>query len=336
MKVVFWGTPDFAVPTLAALLADPDIQVQGVVSQPDRRRGRGGKLIPSPVKQLALKHDLPVWQPERVKRCPETLQKLRDCGADFFVVVAYGQLLSAEILAMPRLGCINVHGSLLPKYRGAAPLQWAIANGEAETGITTMMMDIGMDTGAMLLKAETPISILDNLQTLGDRLAQTGAELLIQTLHQVNNSKLIPTPQNDADATYAPLLNKTDFQVNWQRSAGEIHNQIRGFNPFCHTLWRDQTLKIIETIPLADPYFKDLSESYQPLIKAYQTSQLSDGNVGEIIALLKNWGPVIQTGDSHLLLKTVQPPGKRPQSGWDFVNGNHLKVGDRLGIEELV
>ncbi|MFN9175264.1 MAG: methionyl-tRNA formyltransferase [Synechocystis sp.] len=330
MKVVFWGTPDFAVPTLAALLAAPDVQVQAVVSQPDRRRGRGSKLIPSPVKQRALDHDLPVWQPERVKRCPETLQKLRDCEADFFVVVAYGQLLSAEILAMPRLGCINVHGSLLPKYRGAAPLQWAIANGETETGITTMMMDIGMDTGAMLLKTVTPIVLLDNLQTLGDRLAQSGADLLIETLHQVNNGQLIPTPQNDADATYAPLLEKTDFQINWQRSAGEIHDQIRGFSPLCYTPWRNQILKIMGTIPLGEPYFKILPESYQPLINAYQTSQISDGNVGEIIALIKNWGPVIKTGDGHLLLQTLQPPGKRLQSGWDFVNGNHLEILETL------
>ncbi|MEB3160105.1 MAG: methionyl-tRNA formyltransferase [Synechocystis sp.] len=330
MKVVFWGTPDFAVPTLAALLADPEIQVQAVVSQPDRRRGRGSKLIPSPVKQLALQHDLPVWQPERVKRCPETLQKLRDCGADFFVVVAYGQLLSAEILAMPRLGCINVHGSLLPKYRGAAPLQWAIANGEWETGITTMMMDIGMDTGTMLLKATTPITLLDNLQTLGDRLASMGAELLIQTLHQMTENRLTPVPQTEAEATYAPLLSKADFQVDWHRSAVNIHNQIRGFYPLCYTQWRDQPLKIMGTIPLGEKYVQNLPENCQPLINICQASNFPEGKAGEIVALIKNWGPVIQAGEDYLLLQTVQPPGKRPQSGWDFVNGTHLKVGEIL------
>jgi methionyl-tRNA formyltransferase len=332
MKVVFWGTPAFAVPTLTALLAHPGVQVQAVVSQPDRRRGRGSQLIPSPVKKVALEHNLPVWQPERVKRCPETLQNLRDCQADFFVVVAYGQLLSAEILAMPRRGCINVHGSLLPKYRGAAPLQWAIANGEKTTGITTMMMDLGMDTGAMLLKAETAIGIFDNLQTLGDRLALMGADLLIQTLEQIQENALTPVSQNEADATYAPLLNKGDFQIHWQRSAAEIHHQIRGFYPLCHTSWRGQTLKITETIPLGEAYFDYLPDHYQPLIKAYQTCQLFTGQAGEIGALLKNWGPVIHTGQDHLLLKTLQPPGKRPQSGWDFVNGNHLKVGETLGV----
>lgn len=331
MNVVFWGTPAFAVPTLTALLADPDIQVQAVVSQPDRRRGRGSKLIPSPVKQEALAHNLPVWQPERVKRCPETLQNLRACAADFFVVVAYGQLLSAEILEMPRLGCINVHGSLLPKYRGAAPLQWAIANGEAETGITTMLMDIGMDTGAMLLKTATPISLLDTCHTLGDRLAQAGAELLIQTLHQRQDHLLTPIPQEDTAATYAPLLGKHDFQIHWQRRAMDIHNQVRGFYPLCYSQWRGQTLKIIETVPLGEAYWQQLPTPYHSLINAYQTRQPPEGKPGEIVALIKQWGPVINTGDGHLLLHTVQPPGKRPQSGWDFVNGNHLNVGEMLG-----
>lgn len=332
MKVVFWGTPDFAVPTLAALLAEPEIQVQAVVSQPDRRRGRGSQLIPSPVKQLAVEHGLPVWQPERVKRCPETLQQLRDCAADFFVVVAYGQLLSAEILAMPRYGCINVHASLLPQYRGAAPLQWAIANGDPKTGITTMMMDIGMDTGAMLLTAETPIDILDNLQTLGDRLAPMGAELLVKTLHELYLKALTPIPQNEADATYAPLLNKTNFQIDWGRSAWDIHNQVRGFYPLCQTSWRGQTLKITQTLPLTNPYRPQLPDSYASLIQAYKANPLPEVNIGEITALLKSWGPVIQTGDGHLLLQTVQPPGKRPQSGWDFINGSRLVVGEPLGI----
>ena len=186
MKVVFFGTPDFAVPTLQALLAEPDITVQAVVSQPDRRRGRGSKLIASPVKEVAVKAGITVWQPERVKKCEETLAKLEACQADFFVVVAYGQLLSPQILTMPRLGCINVHGSLLPKYRGAAPLQWAIANGELETGITTMLMDEGMDTGPMLLKTTTPIGLLDNLSAIGYRLATAGAKLLVQTLRELN------------------------------------------------------------------------------------------------------------------------------------------------------
>ncbi len=255
MKVVFFGTPNFAVPTLEALLAESAVTVQAVVSQPDRRRGRGSKLIPSPVKEVALKAGIPVWQPERVKKCDETLAKLQSCKADFFVVVAYGQLLSPAILAMPRLGCINVHGSLLPKYRGAAPLQWAIANGEKETGITTMLMDEGMDTGPMLLKSSTPIGLLDNLTAIGDRLATTGAELLLQTLWELHRGKLAPTPQPESEATYAPLLKKSDFIIDWNRSALAIHNQVRGFAPACHTAWGEQTLKIISTIPLGTEFF---------------------------------------------------------------------------------
>ncbi|MBD2652475.1 methionyl-tRNA formyltransferase [Synechocystis sp. FACHB-383] len=322
MKIVFFGTPDFAVPTLNAVLNQPDMDVLAVVSQPDRRRGRGSKLIPSPVKGVAMQAGIPVWQPERVKRCGETLAKLRNCQADFFVVVAYGQLLSSEILAMPRLGCINVHGSLLPKYRGAAPLQWAIANGETETGVTTMLMDEGMDTGAMLLKTSTPIGLLDNLTAIGDRLAKSGAELLVQTLRELDGAKLQPTPQAETEATYAPLLKKADFVIDWHRSAIEIHNQVRGFAPACHTAWGEQTLKIISTIPLVKEFFPLLPEQYQDLAKAYNHCSFEPGSPGRIIGTIKNWGPILQTGNGHLLLEQVQPPGKKPQSGWDFINGN--------------
>lgn len=326
MKTVFFGTPDFAVPTLEALLGHPDIDVLAVVSQPDRRRGRGSKLIPSPVKEVAVQAGIPVWQPERVKRCQETLAKLKNCQADFFVVVAYGQLLSPEILVMPRLGCVNVHGSLLPKYRGAAPLQWAIANGETETGVTTMLMDEGMDTGAMLLKTTTPIGLMDNLTAIGDRLARSGAELLVQTLKDLDAGQLQPIPQTETEATYAPLLKKGDFVINWHRSALEIHNQVRGFAPACHTAWGEQILKIISTIPLGAEFFPLLPEKYQDLATAYLNYSLEAGEPGNIIGTIKNWGPVLETGNGHLLLEQVQPPGKKPQSGWDFINGNRSTI----------
>ncbi|AGF52593.1 methionyl-tRNA formyltransferase [Synechocystis sp. PCC 6803] len=326
MKTVFFGTPDFAVPTLEALLGHPDIDVLAVVSQPDRRRGRGSKLIPSPVKEVAVQAGIPVWQPERVKRCQETLAKLKNCQADFFVVVAYGQLLSPEILVMPRLGCVNVHGSLLPKYRGAAPLQWAIANGETETGVTTMLMDEGMDTGAMLLKTTTPIGLMDNLTAIGDRLARSGAELLVQTLKDLDAGQLQPIPQTETEATYAPLLKKGDFVINWHRSALEIHNQVRGFAPACHTAWGEQILKIISTVPLGAEFFPLLPEKYQDLATAYLNYSLEAGEPGNIIGTIKNWGPVLETGNGHLLLEQVQPPGKKPQSGWDFINGNRSTI----------
>ena len=194
MKVVFFGTPYFAVPTLEKLLNHGDIEVLAVVTQPDKRRERGNKLIPSPVKTVAIDHNLPVWQPQRIKKESETLTQLRESGADVFVVVAYGQILSPEILDMPRWGCVNVHGSILPKYRGAAPIQWCLYNGETETGITTMLMDVGMDTGAMLLKATTPIKLLDHAQDLAQRLSVIGGDLLIETLFFTPNLLVITSP----------------------------------------------------------------------------------------------------------------------------------------------
>ncbi|MEQ8957096.1 MAG: methionyl-tRNA formyltransferase, partial [Coleofasciculus sp. C2-GNP5-27] len=177
MNVIFFGTPQFAVPTLERLINHSDFNVLGVVTQPDKRRGRGNKLSSSPIKTLALTHQLQVWQPKRVKKHTETLSQLNQAGADVFVVVAYGQILSPEILDMPRLGCVNVHGSILPKYRGAAPIQWCLYHGETETGITTMLMDAGMDTGPMLLKAHTPIGLLDDAHQLAVRLSNLGADL---------------------------------------------------------------------------------------------------------------------------------------------------------------
>jgi methionyl-tRNA formyltransferase len=206
MKVIFFGTPQFAVPTLEKLLAHPDLEVVAVVTQPDKRRGRGNRLIPSPIKKLAVAHNLPVWQPARIKKHAETLEKLKAANADVFVVVAYGQILSQEILDMPRLGCINVHGSILPKYRGAAPIQWCLCHGETETGITTMQMDAGMDTGPMLLKAYTSIALLDNAHQIAEKLANQGADILIQTLLKCDRGEISPIPQSDAEATYASLI----------------------------------------------------------------------------------------------------------------------------------
>ena len=195
MRVVFFGTPQFAVPSLERLLEHPAFEVLAVVSQPDKRRGRGNQTTPSPVKTVALTHHLPIWQPQRVKKDAQTLTELKQAGTDVFVVVAYGQILSQEILDMPQVGCINVHGSILPKYRGAAPIQWCLYHGETETGITTMLMDAGMDTGAMLLKAFTPIHLLDTAQDVAQRLAELGADLLVETLLKLEHQEIQPIPQ---------------------------------------------------------------------------------------------------------------------------------------------
>ena len=323
MRVIFFGTPQFAVPTLERLLEHSAFEVLAVVTQPDKRRGRGNQLTPSPVKTLALEHHLPVWQPQRVKKDAETLTELRT-GADVFVVVAYGQILSQEILDMPLIGCINVHGSILPKYRGAAPIQWCLYHGETETGITTMLMDAGMDTGAMLQKALTPIHLLDTAGDLAQTLAGLGANLLVETLLKLERQEIQPVPQDNSQATYAPLIQKPDYLLDWSRSAIALHNQIRGFFPDCVTIFRGQPLKINATAPVGQGYWTDLP----PELCIPVPSLSIPPRPGEIVSIAKGIGPIIQTGDGMLLLREVQLAGKRPQSGWDFANGTRLAVGE--------
>jgi methionyl-tRNA formyltransferase len=333
MKIVFFGTPQFAVPTLEKLLHHPELEVLAVVTQPDKRRERGNKLTPSPVKVVATNHNIPVWQPQRVKKNTETLTKLQQLDADVFVVVAYGQILSQKILDMPKLGCINVHGSILPKYRGAAPIQWCLYNGEAETGIITMLMDAGMDTGAMLLKATTPIGLLDNADNIAQRLSEIGGDLLIETLLKLKSQEIQPIPQDDSAATYASLIQKEDYALDWSKTAMQLHNQIRGFYPNCTATFRDQTLKITATLPLDVAYREVLPPEMQKVFqKLPDLANISgSGSPGEIVSIAKGIGAVAQTGEGLLLLREVQLAGKRPQSGWDFVNGTRLTVGEVLG-----
>lgn len=329
MRLIFFGTPQFAVPTLERLLTQPEFDVLAVVTQPDKRRGRGNELLPSPVKALALSHQVPIWQPRRVKKEQDTLEKLRSSQADAFVVVAYGQILSQEILDMPRLGCVNAHGSILPKYRGAAPIQWSLYHGETETGITTMLMDAGMDTGAMLLKATTPIALLDNSLDLAKTLSIQAADLVAETLLGLEQGVIEPVAQDQEQATYAPLIHKEDYQLDWTRSALELHNQIRGFYPNCTTTLRDTSLKITATLPLSasevplPPEFESLQRDW-----AERPSQASPGTV---VGLVKGEGAIVQAGQGYLLIREAQLAGRRSQSGWDFVNGTRLQVGESLG-----
>ncbi len=334
MKVVFFGTPDFAVPSLQHLILHPEIEVLAVVTQPDKRRGRGNQLVPSPVKSIALDQDLPVWQPERVKKDTETLTYLKQINADVFVVVAYGQILSQEILDMPRLGCVNVHGSLLPKYRGAAPIQWSLYHGDPETGITTMQMNAGMDTGPMLLKAYTPVRLLDNAHQVAQSLAAVGAKLLLETLQQMEQGKIQPIPQDDSQATYAPLIKKEDYVLDWTKSAIALHNQVRGFFPNCVTLFRDQALKVIATAPVGDEFWPQLPPEFSVLEHNWPALAGHSGVPGEVVSVVKGVGPIVQTGKGLLLLQQVQLAGKRAQSGWDFANGTHLAVGEILRTGE--
>jgi methionyl-tRNA formyltransferase len=330
MKIVFFGTPQYAVPSLTRLLQHPDVEVLGVVTQPDKRRGRGGQLTPSPVKQLALEHQLPLWQPRRIKADAAVIEALQATQADAFVVVAYGQILSQVILDIPRLGCINAHGSLLPTYRGAAPIQWCLYNGDRMTGVTTMLMDAGMDTGAMLLIKQIEIPPLMNAQELAIQLADLSAQLLIDTLLKLDTQQLQPIPQDDALATYARLIQKVDFNLDWARSATDLHNQIRGFFPNCIATFQDQPLKILRTIPISVDVLEQLPTELSSLNQWMDAFSSTRAAPGTVVGLAKGFGPILQTGVGAILLLEVQPQGKRPQKGWDFVNGQRLAVGDRI------
>lgn len=331
MRIVFLGTPQFAVPSLEKLIDHPEFEVVAVVTQPDKRRSRGKKVLPSPVKSVAVDAEIPVWQPKRIKKDLDTLEKLRQAQADAFVVVAYGQILSSEILAMPRLGCVNGHGSLLPQYRGAAPIQWCLYRGETQTGMTTMLMDEGMDTGAMLLKSYLDIGLLDNAWQVAEGLAAQCADLLVETLTKLDRSDIEPTPQNPEDATYAPLIQKDDYSLDWNRSAIALHNQIRGFYPNCVTSFREQSLKVKATAPLGDAYWQQLPAEIAALGDRWAEISDKAGKPGEILEIVKNIGPIVETGQGKLLLQEVQLAGKKTQSAWDFANGTRLEVGECLG-----
>jgi methionyl-tRNA formyltransferase len=331
MRLVFFGTPQFAVPSLERLLAEPGFEVVAVVTQPDRRRGRGKAVDASPVKQAAA--DCPVLQPLRIKKDEATLTALEELRANAFVVVAYGQLLSQRILDMPRWGCVNGHGSVLPAYRGAAPIQWCIVNGETATGMTTMQMNLGMDTGDRLLTSHLPIGLLDTAEDVAAALSQQCADLLVETLHGLQAGTLTPIPQAEALATYAPLIQKQDFELDWSKPAIALHNQVRGFYPNGVTTFRDQPLKVMATAPLAAPYWAELPSELVALKEAVTAiaAEAAPTSPGTIVGLLKGHGPLVQTGDGLLLLRQVKPSGKQAQAGADFVNGSRLQIGESLG-----
>ncbi len=246
-RVIFMGTPEFACPTLQKLI-DSGEQVISVITQPDRPKGRGQKLMPPPVKELALRHGIQVHQPVKVRK-PAFVDQVRSMQPDVIVVVAFGQILPKALLEIPPHGCINVHASLLPRYRGAAPLNWCLVNGEAETGVTTMLMDVGLDTGPMLLKRVTPIDGDEDIVSLHDRMSVMGAELLAETMAGLKNGTVCPEPQDDALSCYAPMLKKEDGLIDWARPAFELHNQVRGLAawPVAFTEMHGQVLKVYRT-----------------------------------------------------------------------------------------
>lgn len=316
MKVIFMGTPEFAVPTLRILIEN-NYDIRAVVTQPDRAKGRGRTVVPPPVKILAAQHGIVVLQPQKI-RVKEVLQSIRKLEPDVIVVAAYGQILPGALLQIPRLGCINVHGSLLPKYRGAAPIHQAIIRGERETGLTTMFMDEGMDTGDMLLQQKIPIEKDDTAGTLHDKLCLIGSELLLETLRQLEAGTLKRIPQNHEAATYAPMLKKEDGRINWQETAVAIDRKIRGLFPWpgAYTYFQNKMVKLLK-VEVEDTL-----------------ADTGDALPGTVVELDKNVGPLIATGEGGIRILQIQPQNKKPMSCSDFCRGYRLSIGDKLGTDD--
>lgn len=308
LNLVFCGTPGFAVPTLETLVKR-GFQVSLVITQPDRPQGRGLEQAASPVKQAAERLNLDVYQPEKIKNNQELRLRLEKLRPDAIVVVGYGRIIPPWMLELPRHGNINLHASLLPKYRGAAPIQWAIANGEKLTGVTTMRIDQGLDTGDILLQSQEPISEEDTAETLSPRLAARGRELMVRTLEGLETGAIPPQPQDPAQASLAPLLKKEDGKIDFARNAQEIHNRLRGFQPWpgAFTSFRGKTLHVIAAKP-------------QP------------AGIPEAELYLKGTELLVGCGmDTSLELLRVQPEGKKPMSATDFIHGYRPQTGERLG-----
>ena len=308
-SLIFMGTPGFAVPSLRALL-DAEAPILLVITQPDRPKGRGRRVAVSPVKQLALERGLPVYQPKKVKSA-EAVERIKALGPSCLVVVAYGQLLSAEILEIPPLGAVNVHASLLPKYRGPAPIHWALIQGETETGVTTMFMDAGMDTGDILLQRKAVIQPEETAGSLHDRLAEEGARVLVETLDLLKRGSLEPRVQDSSQATYAPMLAKEDGRVDWHEDAKRICCRIRGLDPWpgSFTFWHGKRLKLFGCRALS------LSTQAEP---------------GTVVAAAVD-GLQVAAGEGAVLIETVQLEGGRPLAVPDFLKGHHFQVEDKLG-----
>lgn len=312
MNIVFMGTPAFAVPSLEMLISE-GYSIVAVVTQPDRPQGRKKVLTPTPVKEAALRHGIPVLQPQRLRN-PEAVAELAEYKPDMIVTAAYGQILPKSVLDMPSLGCLNVHGSLLPAYRGGAPIQRSIINGESVTGITLMYMAEGLDTGDMIARTEVPIEDDDTAGTMFEKLSQAGAELLRSELPRLVKGKVDAEPQDDTKATYAPNLTRDDERIDWTRTSREIYNQIRGLVPYSggFTLWNGDVFKVWAA---AKP-------------DSAQTPS-NDAQSGTVLKLHEK-GIVVKTGDGTLTLLTVQPSGKKAMDAAQFVRGTSLTVGTVL------
>lgn len=309
MRIIFMGTPDFSVGTLEALV-EAGHEVCLVVTQPDKPKGRGKEMQYTPVKEAALKHGIEVYQPRRIREA-ECVEKLRQYNADIMVVIAFGQIIPKEILEMVPYGCVNVHASLLPKYRGAAPIQWSIIDGEAVTGVTTMQMDEGLDTGDMLLKTEVPITAEETGESLHDKLAKAGAALCVETLAKLQEGSIVLEKQGESPTAYAKMLDKKLGNIDWTKSAVEIERLVRGLNswPSAYTYWNKKVVKIW---------------------KASVTDENSNEQVGTVVKVEKD-GFYVQTGNGLLKVLELQIPGKKRMDAGAFLRGYQIKAGEILG-----
>ena len=310
MRIVFMGTPDFAVGSLQALCESGKHEILAVVTQPDRPKGRGNKLLQTPVKEYALAQGLTVYQPQKVKT-PEFVELLHELQPELIVVAAFGQFLSKEILELPKYGCINVHASLLPKYRGAAPIQYAIIKGEKESGVTIMQMDIGMDTGAMLDKVVVPIAENTTMGELHDALREQGAALLLQVIDKIATGTAVAEPQDNEQATYATLLDRSMEHIDWSKTAQEVHNLIRGFNPAPSTFTKLPNGKSLK------------------IWSSKMTDKSSAAAAGTVIETGKH-SFFVACGEGVLEITEVQPESKKRMPAQVFLNGRGVQEGDLL------
>ena len=311
MRIVFMGTPDFAVPSLEMLVKE-GYEVVAAVTQPDKPKGRGNKMAAPPVKEFALKHQIKVLQPEKI-RTPEFMDQIRAFKPDLLITAAYGKILTKELLEVPVYGCINVHGSLLPAYRGAAPINWAVINGERKTGITTMYTDVGIDTGDMLLKKELEIAPDMTVGELHDKMAVLGAEVLMNTLTALKNGTLQRIPQEDSQSSYAPMMNKELGHIDWNKSALVIHNLVRGTDPWpgAYTFLLGNRMRVWKT----------------SLMPGKSDAGIDNGKILNV----DDEGILVKCPDGNLLIKEVQFDSSKRMSVRDYIRGHEINEGETLG-----
>ena len=343
MRVIFWGTPTYALPTLNALV-NSGYDLVAVVTQPDRRRGRGKQLIPSPVKLRAIELGLSVFTPEKLRGDYELQKELAELNADISIVVAFGQILPAEVLNQPLLGCWNGHGSLLPRWRGAGPIQWSILSGDKVTGVGIMAMEEGLDTGPVLLQESIEIGLLENANQLGKRLSELTASLMIeallkiiastsgQRLKHINQLNVTKQEQLEGKPTYARMLTKPDHIINWNHSAIDIHRKVMGLCPNAVTAWRGKRLKIITTEPLIEVLSKYLSKNVRPLIGRWQ---VDTNQPGTILGFEPELGIIVSTHDWPLLIRQAQLEGKGVAESRVLIQQLNPTIGEKLGNRSI-